>query len=194
MNAVFAILFLLSAVGTLFMGVDAFLPALLDGVDKAVTVGIQLFAVYGVWATLAEVATRCHLTDGLAKLFLPLTKRVFGIKDEKARQELALNLSCNLLGVGGAATPFGVRCMGRLEQEGNERAQKLLFILNATSLQILPTTVIGLRASGGSLHPADIFLPSLLTSLLCTAVGLTLYGLGVSMKGKFTQRIARRKV
>ncbi len=86
-----------------------------------------------------------------------------------------MNLSCNLIGIGGAATPYAVKAIGELEKEGNSFAQKLLFIINATSIQIVPTTVITLRAAAGSISPSDIFLPSLICTIVSTATAVTLY-------------------
>ena len=67
------------------------------------------------------------------------------------------------------------KAIGELEKEKNSFAQKLLFVINATSIQILPTTVITLRASAGSAAPADIFLPSLICTAISTAVAVILY-------------------
>ena len=86
-----------------------------------------------------------------------------------------MNLSCNLLGLGGAATPYAVKAIGELEKEKNYFAQKLLFVINATSVQILPTTVIALRASAGSVAAADIFLPSLICTAVSTFTGVLLF-------------------
>ena len=89
-----------------------------------------------------------------------------------------MNLSCNLLGIGGAATPYAVKAIGELEKEKNGYAQKLLFVINATSIQILPTTVIALRASAGSVSPSDIFLPSLICTAVSTLTAVLLFVAG----------------
>ena len=86
-----------------------------------------------------------------------------------------MNLSSNLIGLGGAATPFAVKAIVELEKEKNSYAQKLLFVINATSIQILPTTVIALRAGAGSAAAADIFLPSLICTAVSTLVAVFLF-------------------
>ena len=86
-----------------------------------------------------------------------------------------MNLSCNLLGIGGASTPYALKAIDELEKEKNGYAQKLLFVINATSIQILPTTVIALRAGAGSASPADIFLPSLICTVISTATAVILF-------------------
>ena len=114
----------------------------------------------------------------MAKGLKPFIKRIFKSNNDAANENLAMNISCNLLGLGGAATPFAVKAIGELEKENNGFAQKLLFVINATSIQILPTTVIALRASAGSVSPSDIFLPSLICTAISTLTAVGLYLLG----------------
>lgn len=105
----------------------------------------------------------------------PLTKKIFKTENDIALENLAMNLSCNLLGIGGAATPYAVKAIGELEKDKNDFAQKLLFVINATSVQLIPSTVIALRTGAGSAAAFDIFLPSLICTLVSTGVGVILY-------------------
>ena len=81
-----------------------------------------------------------------------------------------------------------VKAIGELEKENNDRAQKLLFVINATSIQVIPSTVIALRTGAGSSAAFDIFLPSLICTVISTVVAVTLYltGRKVSKKRKKT--------
>ncbi len=127
---------------------------------------------------LSKLAESSGLSKSMAKGLKPVTKRIFKSNNDAANENLAMNISCNLLGLGGAATPFAVKAIGELEKENNGFAQKLLFVINATSIQILPTTVIALRASAGSVSPSDIFLPSLICTAISTLTAVGLYLLG----------------
>lgn len=113
-----------------------------------------------------------------AKALTPLTKKIFKTSNPAALESLAMNMSCNLLGIGGAATPYAVKAIAELEKDKNDWAQKLLFVINATSVQLLPTTVITLRASAGSASAFDIFLPSLICTSISTALAVALYTFG----------------
>jgi spore maturation protein A len=175
MNIVFTAVILISAVVMFFVNPSAFLPALLDGAEKSVKMAVTLFCIYAVWMGLSAVSETSGANGKTAKLLTPMCKKVFKTNDEEAAQNLAMNLSCNLLGLGGAATPFAVKAIRKLNQTGNDYAQKFLFVLNATSVQVIPTTVIALRAANGSTHAADIVLPSFLSSLACTALALAVY-------------------
>ena len=175
MNAIFTLIIMLSAVIITFTAPDKLLSGLLSGAEKSLTTAVTLFCIYAVWMGLSHLAEKSNLSNRLAKTALPLAKKVFKTNNLKAAEHIAMNLSCNLIGIGGAATPYAVKAIGELEKEGNSYAQKLLFVINATSIQLIPTTVITLRAAAGSVAPSNIFLPSLICTFVSTATAVTLY-------------------
>lgn len=175
MNAIFTVVFISSLIAIAVISPDKLLPSLLGGAESAAQMALTLFCVYAVWMGLSALAEKSGLSRGAARLLKPAVRRVFKTENDAACESLAMNLSCNLLGIGGAATPYAVKAIGELEKENNSFAQKLLFVINATSVQILPTTVIALRAGAGSVSPADIFLPSLICTAVSTFAGVTLY-------------------
>lgn len=152
-----------------------FLPAMLDGGLNAAKCCLTLFGVYVVWMGLSAVAEDCKITDGAAKLLTPVCRKLFRTDNAEATKDIAMNISCNLLGIGGAATPYAVKAVNALEKDGNSFAQNLLFVINATSVQLIPTTVIALRAAAGSGAAYDITLPSLIATFVSTFVGASLY-------------------
>lgn len=166
MNAIFTVIMLASAVTIAVVAPESLLTALLNGAENSVRTALTLFCIYAVWMGLSRLAEMSGLSKGAAKAIRPIAGRLFRTANGEACENIAMNMACNLLGIGGAATPYAVKAIDALEKDGNEFAQKLLFVINATSIQIVPTTVIALRASAGSLAAADIFLPS----LICTAV------------------------
>ncbi len=90
-------------------------------------------------------------------------------------QAISMNLSVNLLGISGAATPYGIQAANLLDKTDNaEYASAMLFVLNATSLQLIPTSIIAVRVALGSASPNDIVLPTLLATSLSTIVGVLL--------------------
>ena len=105
----------------------------------------------------------------MEKLLLPLNKFLFPLEKEKAYEYLSVNVSSNLLGIGGASTPSGLKAMENMSSKKNKI---MLVVLNSLSLQLIPTTVIAMRASGGS--KIDVVLPTLLTTLITTIIGVTL--------------------
>jgi spore maturation protein A len=116
------------------------------------------------------------LTEKLAKLLMPLTFFLFGEQDKETRELLATNIAANLIGVGSAATPSGIMAAQRMQGQ-NETINKstmMLIVLNASSLQIVPTTIITMRQEAGSAAASGIFMPALITSVITSllAVGL----------------------
>ena len=175
MNAIFTAIFIASGIILCLTAPDQVIPALLDGGKQAASAFLTLLCIYAVWTGLSRLSEDAHINSVIAKKMQPLCRRIFRTKSKAGGQDIAMNLTCNLLGLGGAATPYGVKAMSELDKEGNNFGRNLLFIINATSIQIVPSTVIALRASYGSAAAADIFLPSLIATTVCTGVAVTLY-------------------
>lgn len=190
MNVIFTIVFISSMIVIAVFSPDKLLSSLLGGAENAAKMALTLFCIYAVWMGLSRLAEDSGLARGAAKALKPLTRKIFKTDGDGANENLAMNISCNLLGLGGAATPYAVKAIGELEKEHNTFAQKLLFVINATSIQILPTTVIALRAGAGSVSPSDIFLPSLICTVISTAVAVLLFI--ISEKAGKIKRVAAR--
>lgn len=178
MNVIFTVVCIASAIAIAFTCPDKLISVLLDGAENAVKTSLTLFCVYAVWMGLSSLAEKSGLSKRVAKGLKPLTEKIFSTAGDSANEYLSMNLSCNLLGLGGAATPYAVKAVKELEKEKNGFAQKLLFVINATSVQIIPTTVIALRASADSAAPSDIFLPSLICTVISTSVAVLLFVAG----------------
>ena len=119
-----------------------------------------------------RVAEEAGLVRALARLAAPLLRRLFPEvpKDHPAMGAIVMNFSANVLGLGNAATPFGIRAMQELEalnpHPGTASdAQAMLCALNTASVQVVPATVIALRVAAGSRAPGEIIGPTLLASL-----------------------------
>ena len=178
MNVIFTVVFIASMITIAVVSPDNLLSSLLGGAESSVKMALTLFCIYAVWMGLSKLAEKSGLSKYIARGLKPVTKRIFRTDDETANEQLAMNISCNLLGLGGAATPYAVKAVEELDKQSNDFAQKLLFVINATSIQILPTTVIALRAGAGSLSPSDIFLPSLICTAISTLTAVGLYLIG----------------
>ena len=143
---------------------------------QALTLCIELCGVYAVWLGILELVDKSGLGQKLARLLRPVIKKLFKIDNEEIEKMIALNMSANMLGLGNAATPMGIKAMQALDDKSGiaTPAMIMLIIINATSIQLLPNTVIGLRSSAGSANPADIILPTLLSTMVTTGIGISL--------------------
>lgn len=155
--------------------------AALQGCGDAVQLVISLAGMLCLWCGVMNIAAKAGLTEALARLFRPLTRRLFPALDPAgdAMQAICMNLSANLLGLGNAATPFGLAAMHALQKQNpapdTATDEMLLFVvLNTASLQLLPTTCAALRQQAGSAAPMEILPAVWLTSLGTISVGLLL--------------------
>lgn len=154
----------------------AVLEEMIGASADALKLSIELCAVYAVWLGIVELVDASGLGEKLANLLRPLIKKIFKIDNAETEKIIALNLSANMLGIGNASTPMGIRAMQALDDKTGKAnfAMIMLIVINATSIQLLPTTVIGLRASAGSQNPADIIFPTLLVTTFTTLLGIAL--------------------
>ena len=173
-NVIFTAVFLTAAVIFLIADPEGFLPALLTGGEKAATLSLSLLASYCVWLGFFKVLEQSGLAGKLARAISRPLSALFRSGDGEALALASQNIAANFLGLPGAPTPLGVKATQKFLAAKNAYAADMLFVLNATSLQLLPTTVIALRAAAGSSSPADIFLPTLLATLLSSVLGAVL--------------------
>jgi spore maturation protein A len=150
----------------------ALTPAAMESAAKAVTLSIGLAGAMALWLGLMRVAEEAGLVRALARAARPLMCRLFPEvpPEHPAMGAMLMNLSANVLGLGNAATPFGVKAMQALETV-NPRpgtasdAQALFCAMNSASVQLIPASVIALRVAAGSRAPAEIVGATLLASL-----------------------------
>lgn len=180
--------------GLIFLTVTAPQTAfsvMLTGATNAVELALSLFAVYAIWLSVLEIMDKAGISKAVNKLLAPLWKRIFKGESDKALEYISLNFSANLLGMGSAATPMGIKAMEHMSK-GREKASDnmiLFLVFNATSIQLIPATVVGMRAAEGSANAADIILPSLLATVISTAVGVTLAKLCGKISGKMHKKL-----
>ncbi|MBE6969940.1 MAG: spore maturation protein A [Ruminococcaceae bacterium] len=142
---------------------------------EAVGLGLKLLGPIMLWSGIMELMRRSGLTEKLAALLSPLLLRLFpdAAGDDELLGDLSCNMSANLLGLGNAATPAGIRAACRLaDGETADDALCRLVVLNTASLQLLPTTVAAVRASLGAAAPFDILPAVWVSSAVSVATGL----------------------
>ena len=165
--------------GGLTGNISAVSQAAVSGAKSAVELVIKIGGTICLWNGLLEVMNRSGLSGLIAKLLKPVIGLLFGKygKDQEAAGYISQNMAANLLGLGSAATPSGLKAARRLydlSTRGGERPHGvfLLMVVNTASLQLLPTTVAAVRASYGSARPFDILPAVWLSSAVSVAVGV----------------------
>ena len=176
MNTIYVVMMIGSLLLVTITAPESALSIMLGGAKSAIGLSISLCAIYTVWLSVLQVIDKTGIGKTLSKAFKPLTKKLFRGESDLALEYITLNFSANLLGMGGAATPLGIKAMEYM-QDGSDKASDnmiLFVVINATSIQLLPATIIGLRASKGSASASDIILPSLIATTFSTLIGVIL--------------------
>ena len=176
MNTMFFVMTVASLILVTVVSPDSAFSIMISGASNAISLALKLCAIYAIWLSVLDIMQKVGMSHALDRLFSPITKRLFKGEDEKTRECITLNFSANLLGMGSAATPLGIKAMEGM-QDGSDKATDnmiLFMVVNATSIQLLPATIIGLRSSYGSASASDIILPSLIATAVSTVCGVLL--------------------
>ena len=149
--------------------------AAMSAAAEAVTLGLKLLGPMMLWSGILELMSRSGLTEKLSQQLQPILLRIFpcAANDRTLMGDLSCNMSANVLGLGNAATPAGIRAAQRLAhgESANDELCRLV-VLNTASLQLLPTTVAALRASLGATAPFDILPAVWISSAVSVSTGL----------------------
>jgi len=176
------ILVLIVVFSLVFGALNGTLPllstAVINGASDAVSLCISLCGMICLWCGIMELMKQAGLSEKLSRLLRPLLKSLYptAAKDAETMDALSANVSANLLGLGNAATPAGIKAaIGLKRLSGLSSASDelcLLVVMNTASIQLLPTTVASLRASLGAAAPLDILPAVWLSSLLSVSAGI----------------------
>ncbi|MFL5413661.1 MAG: nucleoside recognition domain-containing protein [Myxococcales bacterium] len=180
MNIVFVLLLVAAAIAGAVRGdIKSVGQGAFEGASQAVTLAIGLVGVMALWLGLMRIAEKAGLVEKLARAARPVFRPLFpSVPDgHPAISAMLLNISANMLGLGNAATPFGIKAMEELEKlnpnPGTATNSQALFVaINTASLQLVPTTVIALRASAHSHDPAEILLPTVAATFCSLIVAI----------------------
>lgn len=180
MNLVFTLLFTAAfgfAAATGHMA--GFTSGLFDGVKAAVDLAIGLTGVLALWLGLVKILEEAGAVTAIARFIAPVMRLIFpGLpEDHPALAAMTFNIAANMLGLGNAATPLGLKAMEELQKlnpfgDAASDAQATFLAINTGSVTLVPATVIALRASAHATAPADILLPGLVASFTATLAAI----------------------
>jgi len=166
---------------------DIITQSAFEASQAAVKYSLELIGIMSLWLGLMKVAEEAGLIEALAKLLRPFTKLLFPSvpPNHPALGSILMNFSANLLGLGNAATPFGLKAMQELQEINKEKevasdAMCTFLAMNTSNITLLPATIIGVRLAAGSANPTEI----IGTTLFATTIGFTV--------ALITDRIMRR--
>ena len=154
---------------------EAVAAAMLSGAEEAVQAAVAMAGGFAFFCGMTAILRRSGAVEMLGRRLSPALARMLGPElPPDALEPVLLNLSANLLGLGNAATPMGIEAARRMAK-GSGRASNalcLFLVINSSSVQLLPATVIALRAAEGSADPGCVTLPALAATAFSTIVGI----------------------
>ncbi|MDH4071127.1 MAG: nucleoside recognition protein [Ignavibacteria bacterium] len=178
----------LTAAGSDLLGPDEGYPALqritnegvVESAKVAVTLAIGLIGIMALWLGLMKIAEESGLVRVISGIVRPVMSRLFPDvpHDHPAMGAMVMSISANMLGLANAATPLGLKAMEELNKLNKKvgtatDAMCTFLVINTSNVQIIPATVIAIRASAGSANPAEILGPAIVATSISTIVGIT---------------------
>ncbi len=167
LNIVWPIFIIISFSYAIFSGnLEKLNSSIFESTNEAIKLSISLLGTICLWNGIMQIANNTSIVTKLTKFLNPIIKFLFpDLKDNfKIQKEISMNIIANILGLGNAATPLGLKAMKSLQTENKSKStlsnsMMMLIVLNTASIQLIPTTVIAIRNSLGSENPTSILFP-----------------------------------
>ena len=180
LNILWPLFIIISFIYAIFTGkVNELNTGIFDSVADAVNLSITFLGTMCLWNGLMEIVKSTSLINKLTKFFSPFIKLLFPElkKNETAKAEISMNIIANVLGLGNAATPLGLKAMKTMQKENTKKdtltnSMMMFIVLNTASLQLIPTNVIAIRTSIGSASPTEIIFPVWIATIVAAIVGI----------------------
>ena len=187
---------LVSGISTLiFINPAGVLEAVTQGSLDSVNLSMRLVALYAFWLGFFSLLEKTGIAGKFAKLLSPVVRFLFPKAKDESNKFVTMNMSANILGIGNAATPMAIRAINSMDDGSGVATLNMimLVVISSTSLQLLPSTVIGLRATHNSAAPADFLVASIIATLVSTILGVILVKTYGFLLNRIKGRAAKKK-
>ena len=190
LNIIWPILIIISYIYAATSGnVEKVNNAVFEYTETTVKLFLTLIGTMCLWSGIMEIAQNTKLITRLTKVLKPIVNVLFpeNKQNKKIHEQISMNIIANMLGLGNAATPLGLKAMKSM-QEKNKNKERLtndmatLIIINTASIQIIPTTVIAIRVSLGSLEPTKIIFAVWFSTICAATVGILVTKIYIKLK------------
>lgn len=179
LNILWPIFIIISFLYAIFVGrIDQVNSSIFESIESAVQLSITLLGTLCFWNGIMQIASKTTLINKITKILKPIMKILFPeIKEnDKVHNEISMNIVANIMGLGNAATPLGLKAMKTMQEHNKNpkvltNSMAMLIVLNTASLQIIPTTVIAIRTSLGAEKISQIIIPIWIATI-CAAISV----------------------
>ena len=180
LNIIWPIFIIVSYIYAIYVGnVNQINQSIFDSCKSAVDLSITFLGTMCLWTGIMQIAQKTTLITKLSNGLKPIMKMLFpDIKQEDTvYQEISMNMVANILGLGNAATPLGLKAMKTMQKANKKKdtltnSMAMFIIINTASIQIIPTTVIAIRSSLGSNQPTAIIIPVWIATICAAVAGI----------------------
>lgn len=180
MNKIWAGMIIIAIVLSIIKGdLQGLITTLMSSTQSALETVLDMLGMICMWSGFMKIAEKSGIVKVLSEKVTPLVHFLFPElpKDNEATGHIAMNMTANILGLGNVATPMGLKAMEKLELYNTKKeklsdSMMMFIILNTASIQLIPTSVIALRATYNSNNPADVVLPIILASFASVIIGI----------------------
>ena len=182
LNIIWPIFIIISIAYSFFVGrVDEVNTSIFESAESTVNLTLTFFGTLCLWNGIMEIASNTTLMEKLTKFLTPVMKFLFPEvkKQDKEYKEISMNMVANILGLGNAATPLGLKAMETMQEKNNNKeklsnSMAMLIVINTASLQVIPTTIIAIRTSLDSTNPTSIIVPVWIATIAAFITVVTL--------------------
>lgn len=201
LNIIWPAFILISFIYGILMGnVEKINQSIFESAKNAVELSITFFGTICLWNGIMKIAQETSFNVKLSKLLRPLINFLFpeSKNNEKAKEEISMNIIANFLGLGNAATPLGLKAMKTLQKENPKKdtisnSMAMFIVINTASMQLIPTTVIAIRSSLNSSNPTQIIFPVWGATIVAAFAAITVTKIFIKIDNKRNQTIKIRK-
>ena len=182
LNIIWPLFLIISFVYAIFNGrLEQVNTSVFEGTKSAVELCITLLGTMCLWNGIMKIACKTSIVKKLTKVLTPIMKKLFpDIKiQDKVHEEISMNIIANIMGLGNAATPLGLKAMKSMQKVNNDKkrlsnSMAIFIVLNTASIQLIPTTVIAIRSSLKSNNPTAMIVPIWIATIFAaiSAIGL----------------------
>lgn len=180
LNIIWPVFIIISIIFSFLSGkIDGFGNSVFNGAQEAVTTSITLLGSICLWNGIMNIALETSFVKKIEFIISPLIKFLFPEmkKNDKIKKEISMNMIANILGLGNAATPLGLKAINSMQEVNTEKnklsnSMVMLIVINTASLQLIPTTVLAIRNSMGSQNSAQIIFPVWIATITAAIGGV----------------------
>ena len=180
LNIIWPIFIIISYIYAILTGrVNEINNSVFESCESAVKLTITFLGTMCLWSGIMQIAKKTTLIDKLTNFLNPIIKILFPEiqKQNPVHKEISMNMVANILGLGNAATPLGLKAMKTMQKENPKKdtltnSMAMFIIINTASIQIIPTTVIAIRSSLGSTNPTSIIIPVWIATICAAFAGI----------------------